>query len=313
MAEVFEDSYSAEALANMENYIISFGTLIKDVGSSEGFKNALFGMKVMIEKKPRRVADLSKIYAGKAPRTLELLVFSREHIPLIVAEIKAHEFKNVKADVGIHGDLKSVIQELVKKIGNFDRSSWFNQIQKWQSEVENIEIINKSTKVYIAAQAIKNIWEGTEGNAVVVSDVGQHQMLEAQYYEHNEPRTLITSGGLGTMGFALPAGIGAYFAQKDKEIWVVVGDGGIQMTLMELATAVQENININIAIINNGYLGMVRQWQQLFYDSRYSETPIYSPDYVKLAEAYRLPGHRVFSEKEALMAIKEVRKVKGPV
>ena len=99
MAEVFEDSYSAEALANMENYIISFGTLIKDVGSSEGFKNALFGMKVMVEKKPRRIADLSKIYAGKAPRTLELLVFSREHIPLIVAEIKAHEFKNVKADV----------------------------------------------------------------------------------------------------------------------------------------------------------------------------------------------------------------------
>ena len=99
MAEVFEDSYSAEALANMENYIISFGTLIKDVGSSEGFKNALFGMKVMIEKKPRRVADLSKIYAGKAPRTLELLVFSREHIPLIVAEIKEHGFKNVKADV----------------------------------------------------------------------------------------------------------------------------------------------------------------------------------------------------------------------
>ena len=99
MAEVFEDSYSAEALANMENYIISFGTLIKDVGSSEGFKNALFGMKVMIEKKPRRVADLSKIYAGKAARTLELLVFSREHIPLIVAEIKEHGFKNVKSDV----------------------------------------------------------------------------------------------------------------------------------------------------------------------------------------------------------------------
>ena len=99
MAEVFEDSYSAEALANMENYIISFGTLIKDVGSSEGFKNALFGMKVMIDKKPRRVADLSKIYAGKAPRTLELLVFNREHIPFIVAEIKAHEFKNVKSDV----------------------------------------------------------------------------------------------------------------------------------------------------------------------------------------------------------------------
>tara|TARA_E500000178_G_C16862213_1_gene680315 strand:+ start:1 stop:975 length:975 start_codon:yes stop_codon:yes gene_type:complete len=230
------------------------------------------------------------------------------HIDIDSSELN----KNVKVNVGIHGDLKNVIQKLINKIEKTNRSSWFNQIRKWQSEVENIEIINKPTDVYIAAQAIKNIWEETEGNAVVISDVGQHQMLEAQYYEHNEPRTLITSGGLGTMGFALPAGIGAYFAQKEKEIWVVVGDGGIQMTLMELATAVQENININIAIINNGYLGMVRQWQQLFYDSRYSETPIYSPDYVKLAEAYRLPGYRVFSEKEAQLAIQDARKIKGP-
>ena len=230
------------------------------------------------------------------------------HIDIDSSELN----KNVKVEVGIHGDLKDVLQRLFNKIQNINRSSWFNKIQEWEAEVKNIEIINKSTNKYIAAQAIKNIWEGTEGNAIVVSDVGQHQMLEAQYYQHNEPRTLITSGGLGTMGFALPAGIGAYFAQQDKEIWVIVGDGGVQMTLMELATVVQENININIAIINNGYLGMVRQWQQLFYDSRYSETPIYSPDYVKLAEAYRLPGYRVFSEKEAFSTIKEVRKTKGP-
>ena len=109
------------------------------------------------------------------------------------------------------------------------------------------------------------------------------------------------------MGFALPAAIGASFSVKDKEIWVVVGDGGIQMTLMELATIVQESVNINIAIINNGYLGMVRQWQELFYDARYSETPIYSPDYVKLAEAYRIRGHRVFTEDEAKKTIQEVR------
>jgi len=112
----------------------------------------------------------------------------------------------------------------------------------------------------------------------VVTDVGQHQMWEAQYYHHNRPRTLITSGGLGTMGFALPAAIGAKFAKPDSEVWVVVGDGGFQMTMSELATIVQEKINIKIAIINNGFLGMVRQWQEFFYDKRYVATPLVAPD-----------------------------------
>ena len=120
----------------------------------------------------------------------------------------------------------------------------------------------------------------------MVTDVGQHQMWEAQYYKHNQPRSLITSGGLGTMGFALPAAIGAKIACPDAEVWVVAGDGGFQMTMCELATAMQEQLDINVAIINNGYLGMVRQWQEFFYDKRYAATPLTGPDFAKLAEAF---------------------------
>ena len=129
---------------------------------------------------------------------------------------------------------------------------------------------------------------------MVVTDVGQHQMWEAQYYHHEQPRSLITSGGLGTMGFALPAAIGAKIARPDAEVWAVVGDGGFQMTLCELATIAQERLKINIAIINNGYLGMVRQWQEFFYERRYAATPLHNPDFVRLAEAYglqRAVGH----------------------
>ena len=170
-----------------------------------------------------------------------------------------------------------------------------------------------NTEMLYGAQVISDIWKETNGDAIVVSDVGQHQMLEAQYYKHDEPNTLLTSGGLGTMGFSLPAAIGASFSNRDKDIWVIVGDGSIQMTITELATAVQENTNIKIAIINNGYLGMVRQWQQLFYDSRYSETPISSPDYVKLSEAYGMKGFRVKSRAEISDTMKEAQNIKGPV
>jgi len=225
------------------------------------------------------------------------------HIDIDKSELN----KNVDVDAAIHGDLSSVLQRIIPDVMDKNRRSWLNQIKKWQAGVDEVEILNQPSKVFMAAHAVRAIWEATEGDAVIISDVGQHQMLEAQYYAHNKPRTLITSGGLGTMGFALPAAVGASFAVNDKEIWVVVGDGGIQMTLMELATIVQEAVNIKIAIINNGYLGMVRQWQELFYESRYSETPIYSPDYVKLAEAYRLPGYRVFTEDEARTTITEVR------
>jgi acetolactate synthase-1/2/3 large subunit len=147
-----------------------------------------------------------------------------------------------------------------------------------------------------------DLWRITEGKALVVSDVGQHQMWEAQYYKHDFPRKLITSGGLGTMGFALPAAIGAKFACPDDEVWVVVGDGGFQMTAAELSTIAQEGIKIHVAVINNGYLGMVRQWQQFFYGGRYSATPMRSPDFVKLAEAHGLVGLRV-TEREQIAEV----------
>jgi acetolactate synthase-1/2/3 large subunit len=158
-----------------------------------------------------------------------------------------------------------------------------------------------------------DLWRITEGKALVVTDVGQHQMWEAQYYKHDYPRKLITSGGLGTMGFALPAAIGAKFARPQEEVWVVVGDGGFQMTCAELTTAAQEGIKVNVAVINNGYLGMVRQWQQFFYDRRYAATPLKGPDFVKLADAHGLLGLRVTSRDEIEGVVAQARAAPGTV
>jgi acetolactate synthase-1/2/3 large subunit len=142
---------------------------------------------------------------------------------------------------------------------------------------------------------------------LVVTDVGQHQMWEAQYYKHDHPRKLITSGGLGTMGFALPAAIGAKLARPTEEVWVIVGDGGFQMTAAELSTAAQENVKLHVAIINNGYLGMVRQWQEFFYEKRYAATPMKNPDFVKLAEAHGLMGLRVEKRSEIAGVVSRAR------
>src|SRR5690606_2747817 len=152
-----------------------------------------------------------------------------------------------------------------------------------------------------------DLWRLTEGKSLIVTDVGQHQMWEAQYYKHDHPKKLITSGGLGTMGFALPAAIGAKFACPDDDVWVIVGDGGFQMTACELATCAQEGIKVNVAIINNGYLGMVRQWQQFFFGGRYVATPMKSPDFVKLAEAHGLKGLRVTERAGVKAAVEEAR------
>ena len=172
-----------------------------------------------------------------------------------------------------------------------DRGKWIAHIKelKGDSAVRDIQNLPDSGHLY-AAHVINDLWRATNGDAIIVTDVGQHQMWEAQYYHHDKPRSLITSGGLGTMGFALPAAIGAKLACPDKEVWVVVGDGGFQMTMCELATIVQEQIDINVAIINNGYLGMVRQWQEFFYERRYAATPLINPNFQKLAEAFGLPA-----------------------
>ena len=231
------------------------------------------------------------------------------HIEIDPSEIN----KNVHVDISLIGDLKFILNSLLPYVQKKKNQEWLKKISKWSSESASRDIINSDTKILYGAQVISDLWKETKGNAIVVSDVGQHQMLEAQYYKHDEPNTLLTSGGLGTMGFSLPAAIGASFVDRGKDIWVIVGDGSIQMTITELATAVQENANIKIAIINNGYLGMVRQWQQLFYDARYNETPISSPDYVKLSEAYGLKGFRVSSRKEIPNIVKDAQNIDGPV
>ncbi len=232
------------------------------------------------------------------------------HIEIDPSEVN----KNVPVDVALIGDLREVLEEMLEDLEPRDRSPWLAHIQelKGDSAVRDIQNLPDSGHLY-AAHVINDLWRETRGRAVVVTDVGQHQMWEAQYYRHEEPRSLITSGGLGTMGFALPAAIGAKFAQPDAEVWVVAGDGGFQMTMAELATLVQEKIKINIAIINNGYLGMVRQWQEFFYDRQYTATPLLNPDFVKLAEAFGIRGITVRQRSQVSAAVEEARRDPGPV
>jgi acetolactate synthase-1/2/3 large subunit len=221
------------------------------------------------------------------------------HCELDPAEVQ----KNVRVDVALVGDVGETLRAVVPAAARRERRAWLERIRsmKGASAVHDIQSMPPCGRLY-AAHVMHDLWRITEGKALVVSDVGQHQMWEAQYYKHDFPRKLITSGGLGTMGFALPAAIGAKFACPDDEVWVVVGDGGFQMTAAELSTIAQEGIKIHVAVINNGYLGMVRQWQQFFYGGRYSATPMRSPDFVKLAEAHGLVGLRV-TEREQIAEV----------
>jgi acetolactate synthase-1/2/3 large subunit len=246
-----------------------------------------------------RVTGNLKTYAPMAKKI---------HIEIDQAEVN----KNVKIDVALIGDLHEVLCELLPRVEAGNRDPWLSRMQelKGDSAVRDIQNLPDDGHLY-AAHVVNDLWRETGGDAVVVTDVGQHQMWEAQYYKHDKPRTLITSGGLGTMGFALPAAIGAKFARPDAEVWVVAGDGGFQMTMAELATISQEKLEIKVAIINNGYLGMVRQWQEFFYERRYKATPLYSPDFVKLAAAFDLHGVAVRQRAEVVPAIREARKHRG--
>ncbi|MBZ5563296.1 MAG: biosynthetic-type acetolactate synthase large subunit [Acidobacteriia bacterium] len=223
--------------------------------------------------------------------------------------------KNVKVDVALIGDLREILRELLLRIEPIDCSKWRGYIDrlKGDSAVRDIQNLPDSGHLY-AAHVINDLWRETRGgNVVVVTDVGQHQMWEAQYFKHEEPRSLITSGGLGTMGFALPAAIGVKVARPEAEVWVVVGGGGFQMTMAELATLVQEGLKIHIAIINNGYLGMVRQWQEFFYERNYQSTPLLSPDFAKLAEAYGIRSTAVTQRSQVVPAVRSAREHDGPV
>ncbi len=231
------------------------------------------------------------------------------HVDIDRSEIN----KNVKADVGIAGDLKTVLTQMLPKLKPQSHPEWIGRIRDWLEDSSERDILNYETPGrLLTAQVINDIWQHTQGEAITVTDVGQHQMLEAQYYPHQRPATLLTSGGLGTMGFGFPAAIGAKFGKPDEEVWAIVGDGGFQMTLCELATAAQENVNVNIAIINNFFLGMVRQWQELFYEKRYEATPLFNPDFCKLADAYRIPNRRVTERDEIADAVQFARDIDGP-
>jgi len=231
------------------------------------------------------------------------------HIDIDPAELG----KNVPVDLGVAGDLKDFLETLLPRLEAQDHGRWLDRVRelKGDAAVRDIQSMPDEGRLF-AAHVIHDLWRLTKGEAIVVTDVGQHQMWEAQYYHHNEPRSLITSGGLGTMGFALPAALGAKVARPEKEVWVVAGDGGFQMTMAELMTLVQEGLKVNIAIINNGYLGMVRQWQEFFYERRYSATPILSPDFVKLAAAFGIEGRSVSTREEAVQAIEAARAFEGP-
>jgi acetolactate synthase-1/2/3 large subunit len=246
--------------------------------------------------------------------TGDLRTYARDarkiHIEIDRSEIN----KNVKVDSALVGDAREVLEQLLPCIQRRERPDWLAHIRelKGDSAVRDIQGLPDNGHLY-AAHVINDLWKETRGEAIVVTDVGQHQMWEAQYYHHNLPRTLVTSGGLGTMGFALPAAIGAKFAKPEADVWVVVGDGGFQMTMCELATIVQEKIKVNIAIINNGFLGMVRQWQEFFYDKRYVATPLVAPDFAALANAFGIRGERITSRADVTPTIRSARESKESV
>jgi len=256
------------------------------------------------------------------------------HIDIDPSEIN----KNVRVDIALIGDLKAVLQTLTPLLAPSSESAnnarvphssqphrdewdvkgsltqgWLHEINASKGTAAVRDIINLPDNGHLyAAHVINDIWReavaaGREKDTIIVTDVGQHQMWEAQYFKHETPRSLITSGGLGTMGFALPAAIGAKVACPEKDVWVIAGDGGFQMTAAELSTVVQENLDLNIAVINNGFLGMVRQWQETFYDKNYSASPILSPDFVLLAAAHGIAGAHVSERKHVTPTVTKSR------
>jgi acetolactate synthase-1/2/3 large subunit len=239
------------------------------------------------------------------------------HVEIDPAEID----KNVRADVALIGDLKAVLETLLPLLPSTNNqqpatnnpTKWLSEIAALKGDASVRDIINLPDNGHLyAAHVIHDIWSearasGRLAQTLIVTDVGQHQMWEAQYFRHDTPRSLITSGGLGTMGFGLPAAIGAKFACPEKDVWVIAGDGGFQMTAAELSTIQQEHIAINIAVINNGFLGMVRQWQEIFYDKNYECTPILSPDFVLLAAAHGIAGSHVRQRAEVIPTVTRAR------
>jgi len=228
------------------------------------------------------------------------------HIDIDPAEIG----KNVRVDVPIVGDVKAVLQALNKIITPVENVDWIRKIDNWRREHPSLDI--RDTDQLLPQYIVRQIYEVTQGEAIISTGVGQNQMWAAQHYYYDRPNSFISSGGLGTMGFGLPSAIGTKVGCPDRPVWCIDGDGSFQMTMQELATIAQENLAVKIAIMDNGYLGMVRQWQELFYEKRYVATPLSGPDFIKIAEAYGIPALRVTRREEVVPAIQKSMEVEGP-
>jgi acetolactate synthase-1/2/3 large subunit len=274
-----------------ESHVLSFGMLGMHgmAYANKAVDNADLVVAVGMRFDDRATAKVS----GFAPQANII------HIDIDPAEIG----KNVRVDVPIVGDLKIVLRELNKIIDTDYHGDWIRQLDDWRQEHPSLDI--RDTDELLPQYIVNKLCEVTEGKAIISTGVGQNQMWAAQHYCYSKPNSLISSGGLGTMGFGLPAAIGVKVGCPDGDVWVIDGDGSFQMTMQELATLVQENIAIKIVILNNGYLGMVRQWQELFFDKRYVATPLSGPDFVKIAEAYGVPGVRVTKKADVVSALEQ--------
>jgi acetolactate synthase-1/2/3 large subunit len=270
----------------------------------EAFTNyALQECDVLIAIGARLDDRLTGVFSTFAPKARII------HIDLDPSEVG----KNMVIDTPVVGDALLTLRELIPQVEISEHPAWLAQIEQWKDDTDQRDLLAQETEELVPPYIMRQLWYASnEGNCTVVTDVGQHQMWEAQYFPHTKRRSLVTSGGLGTMGFALPAAIGVQIGRPDEEVWVVAGDGGFQMTMPELSTVAAERLPIKIAIINNGYLGMVRQWQDVFYDKRYAGTPLFNPDFVKLADAYGIPAVSVKQKDAVEAAIRQAQAHDGP-
>ena len=227
------------------------------------------------------------------------------HLEIDPAEIN----KNVKADFPVLGDVKDTLPILTKHIDKKEHKAWIEEFKKLDKKEYDVVIKNDlypEKEGMTPGEVIRRLNEKTNGEAIFVTDVGQHQMFASRYCKFKNTRSFVTSGGLGTMGFGLPSAFGAKMGAPDKQVFAIVGDGGLQMTIQELGTIASVGVAVKIVLMNNKFLGMVRQWQELFFEKRYSETPMFNPDFIKIAEGYGLKGRKVLHRPELDEAINEL-------